>query len=160
MFIGGGQENGRRAGTESVHQIVGIGTAAELVKDFSAIEKVFELRRKLENNILQNIPNATLNGTNDDNFRLPNTSSISFENTNGESILAKLNNLGVCVSTGSACNAENHTASPVLQALEIPYTRAMGAIRFSLGRYNTESEVDFVLENLPKIITELNQINL
>ena len=160
MFIGGGQENGRRAGTESVHQIAGIGTAAELVKDFSAIEKVFELCRKLENNILQNIPNATLNGTNDDNFRLPNTSSISFENTNGESILAKLNNLGVCVSTGSACNAENHTASPVLQALEIPYTRAMGAIRFSLGRYNTESEVDFVLEYLPGIIMELNQINL
>ena len=160
MFIGGGQENGRRAGTEAIHQIVGIGKAAEVVKDFSAIEKVLKLRRKLENNILQNIPNATLNGTNDDNFRLPNTSNISFENTNGESILAKLNNLGVCVSTGSACNSENHTASPVLQALEIPYTRAMGAIRFSLGRYNTESEVDFVLENLPKIITGLNQINL
>jgi cysteine desulfurase len=159
FLIGGGQENSRRAGTEAVHQIVGIGKAAELVKDFSALEKVLNLRHKLENQILQNIPNATLNGTNDDNFRLPNTSSISFENTNGESILAKLNNLDVCVSTGSACNSENHTASPVLQALEIPYTRAMGAIRFSLGRYNTESEVDFVLENLPKIIGKLREIS-
>ena len=160
FLIGGGQENSRRAGTESLHQIVAIGKAAEITKDFSAVGKVSQLRFKLENGILQNIPNATLNGTNDDNFRLPNTSSISFENTNGESILAKLDNLGVCVSTGSACNSENHTASPVLQALEIPYTRAMGAIRFSLGRYNTESEVDFVLERLPEIIADLNSLAL
>ncbi|MGI9034650.1 MAG: cysteine desulfurase family protein [Pyrinomonadaceae bacterium] len=158
MFIGGGQENGKRAGTESLHQISGIGAAAELVKDFSAMENVGKLRDKLEDFILQNIPNAELNGASDRTKRLPNMSSISFSNTNGETILAKLNDLEICVSTGSACNAENHEASPVLQAMNIPYRDAMGAIRFSLGRYNTEREVDFVIEKLPKIIEELRSI--
>ncbi|MGI9056764.1 MAG: cysteine desulfurase family protein [Pyrinomonadaceae bacterium] len=155
LAIGGGQENGRRAGTEAVHQIVALGAAAELVKDFSAMEKVKNLRDKLETEILDKIPNSRLNGTRDSDKRLPNTTNISFENLNGEAILARLNDLGVFVSTGSACNAENHTASPVLQAMDIPFSQAMGAIRFSLGRYNTEAEVDFVLENLPKIIDNL-----
>ncbi len=70
------------------------------------------------------------------------------------------NDLGVCVSTGSACNAETHTASPVLQSMNIPYSQAMGAIRFSLGRFNTEAEVDFVLEILPKIISQLQEMSL
>jgi len=78
---------------------------------------------------------------------------------NGEAILAKLNDLGVYVSTGSACNSENHTASAVLQAMDVPYSKAMGAIRFSLGRYNTEDEVDFVLNELPKIIQELGSLS-
>ena len=158
LFIGGGQENARRAGTEAVHQIVALGKAAQLAKDFSAMEKVRALRDKLEDGILQNIPNASLNGTSDRNSRLPNTSSISFENTNGEAILARLNDLEICVSTGSACNSETHTASAVLQALDVPYSKAMGAIRFSLGRYNTEAEVDFVLQTLPEIIQDLNAI--
>lgn len=160
FFTGGGQENAKRAGTEAIHQITGLGQAAHLVKDFSSMEAVRVLRDKLEDEILQNIPNASLNGTSDRTKRLPNTSSISFENTNGESILAKLNDLGVCVSTGSACNSENHTASAVLQAMNIPYSKAMGAIRFSLGRYNTKEEVDFVLENLPKIIDGLQKMSL
>lgn len=154
-FIGGGQENSRRAGTEAVHQIVGLGKAAQLATDFSAMEKVRALRDKLEDGILQKVPNASLNGTAERALRLPNTSSISFENTNGEAILAKLNDLEICVSTGSACNSETHAASAVLQALNVPYSKAMGAIRFSLGRYNTEAEVDFVLQTLPKIISEL-----
>jgi cysteine desulfurase len=158
--IGGGQENGRRAGTEAVHQIAGIGAAAELVRDFTAMETVRNLRDKLEDSILSKIPNAALNGTSDRSKRLPNTSSISFPNINGETILAKLNDVGVCVSTGSACNAETHSASPVLQALNIPYQTAMGAIRFSLGRYNTDEEVDFVIENLPKIISDLEEFSL
>lgn len=157
--IGGGQEDGRRAGTESVHQIAGIGAAAEIVGDFSAMDKVRLLRDKLENEILKRIPNSRLNGTNDRSKRLPNTSSISFPNINGEMILAKLNDLGVCVSTGSACNAAIQTASPVLQALNIPYQTAMGAIRFSLGRYNTVEEVDFVIENLPRIIAEIQKFS-
>ena len=78
---------------------------------------------------------------------------------NGEAILAKLSDAGICVSTGSACNAENHTASAVLQAMNIPYADAMGAIRFSLGRYNTEAEVDFVLEILPKIVGDLREMS-
>ncbi len=158
-FTGGGQESARRAGTEAVHQIAGLGAAATLVHDFSAMEKVFDLRNKLENEILQKIPNSRLNGTADYARRLPNTSSISFENTNGEAILARLDALGVSVSTGSACSAENHTASAVLEAMNVPYSEAMGAIRFSLGRYNTEAEVDFVLENLPEIVRQLSSIS-
>lgn len=160
ICVGGGQENGRRAGTEAVHQIAAISAAANFVKDFSAIKKIRVLRDRLENEILQKIPNSRLNGTSDANFRLPNTSSISFENLNGEAILAKLNDAGICVSTGSACSSDAHTASPVLQAMEIPYSRAMGAIRFSLGRFNTNAEVDFVLEILPKIIEDLRQMSL
>lgn len=156
FFIGGGQENSRRAGTEAVHQIAALGKAAELSQDFLAMKRVFELRNKLENEILQKIPNSRLNGTANKEFRLPNTSNISFENTNGEAILARLNDLEVCVSTGSACNAENHVASAVLQAMNVPYSSAMGAIRFSLGRFNTEAEVKYILQVLPQIIRELN----
>jgi cysteine desulfurase len=160
FFIGGGQESSRRAGTEAVHQIAGLGKAAELAKDFSAMDKVFALRNKLENEILQKISASSLNGTADYEKRLPNTSNISFPDLNGEAILARLNDLEICVSTGSACNSETHTASPVMQAMNIPYSDAMGAIRFSLGRYNTEAEVDFVLENLPKIIGNLQNLSL
>ncbi len=156
LYIGGGQENGRRAGTEAVHQMIALGAAANFVGDLSAMEAVKKLRNKLEDEILNKIPNSRLNGTSDKTNRLPNTSSISFENINGEAILAKLSDAGIYVSTGSACNAQMHTASTVLQAMDIPYSHAMGAIRFSLGRYNTEKEVDFVLEMLPQIIEELS----
>ncbi len=158
FLIGGGQERDRRAGTEAVHQIAGIGAAAKFVSDLSEMERVRALRDRLENEILKKIPNSRLNGTADSEKRLPNTSSVSFENTNGEVILARLNDLGVCVSTGSACNSADHTASPVLQAINVPYSQAMGAIRFSLGRYNTEEEVDFVLEKLPGIVEELRKM--
>jgi cysteine desulfurase len=155
MYAGGGQEMGRRPGTEAVHQIVGMGAAAEFVKDMVPMERVRTLRERLESKILDACPNSRINGTADPSHRLPNTSSISFENTNGEMILARLADLGVCVSTGSACNSDDHTASPVLQAMNIPYSRAMGAIRFSLGRFNTEEEIDFVIEHLPGIVAEL-----
>ena len=158
FFIGGGQERGRRAGTEAVHQIAGIGAAAKLANDMSKMERVRELRDRLENEILNETPNSRLNGTRDAHMRLPNTSNISFENTNGEAILARLNDIGVCVSTGSACNSESHTASPVLQAMNIPYLAAMGSIRFSLGRYNTEEEVDFVLKELPSVVADLRKL--
>lgn len=159
FLIGGGQETGKRAGTEAVHQIAGIGAAARLVSDLSEMDRVRALRDRLENEILKKIPNSRLNGTPDPAKRLPNTSNISFENTNGEAILARLNDLGVCASTGSACNSDDHTASPVLQAMSIPYSQAMGAIRFSLGRYNTDEEVDLVLERLPEIVEELRHIS-
>lgn len=158
FLIGGGQERGRRAGTEAVHQIAGIGAAAKLANDMSKMERVRELRDRLENEILNETPNSRLNGTRDAHMRLPNTSNISFENTNGEAILARLNDIGVCVSTGSACNSESHTASPVLQAMNIPYLAAMGSIRFSLGRYNTEEEVDFVLKELPSVVADLRKL--
>ena len=98
FLIGGGQENGRRAGTEAVHQIAALGRAAQLAVDLSAMESVRALRDKLEDGILATIPNASVNGTADRNARLPNTSSISFENTNGEAILARLSDAGVLVS--------------------------------------------------------------
>ena len=157
-LTGGGQESGRRAGTEAVHQIVGIGAAAELASDLSPMDRVRELRDTLENRILGSVANTRLNGTADIDKRLPNTSNISFENTNGEVILAMLDDIGVCVSTGSACNAQGHVASPVLAAMNVPYSSAMGSIRFSLSRYNTRKEVDQVLERLPRIVADLRSI--
>jgi cysteine desulfurase len=154
-LIGGGQERGRRAGTEAVHQIAGMGAAAEFVSDLSTMEKVRQLRDRLENEILDKIPNSRLNGTSDPAKRLPNTSSISFENTNGEMILHRLDQAGICVSSGSACNAADHTASPVLAAMNVPYSWATGSIRFSVGRFNTVEEVDTVLGVLPKTIAEI-----
>ena len=156
-FTGGGQERGRRAGTEAVHQIAGIGAAAEFVKNMSPIDKIRVMRDRLENEILNKIPNSRLNGTNDPLKRLPNTSNISFENTNGEAILAKLDALGICVSTGSACNSQDHTASAVLQAMNVPYRSAMGSIRFSLGRFNTSDEVEYVIAVLPEIVNNLRK---
>jgi cysteine desulfurase len=156
--IGGGQENARRAGTEAVHQIAGLGAAAKYVRDLSSMEQVREFRDKLEKAILQTIPNSYVNGTCDPNNRLPNTSNISFENTNGEMILSRLDDEGICVSTGSACHAADHSASPVLQAMNVPYSRAMGSIRFSLGRQNTDGEIDQVIEVLPDMIRELRRV--
>jgi len=153
LAIGGGQENGRRAGTEAVHQIVGLGAAAEFVKDMQPMERVRELRDRLETFILQNIPHTRLNGHADN--RLPNTSNISFENTNGEMILARLDTLGICVSTGSACNAHDHRSSAILKAMNVPYSFAMGSIRFSLGRFNTLAEVEHVTASVSSIVADL-----
>jgi len=155
LLTGGGQESGRRAGTEAVHQIAGIGAAAKLVSDRTPMEDVRQLRDRLEQGILNSISASRLNGTEDMNKRLPNTSNISFENTNGEMILSRLNDVGICVSTGSACNAADHKASAVLTAMNVPYSFAMGSIRFSLGRRSTQDEVDLVLEKLPDVIDEI-----
>lgn len=154
-LIGGGQEGGRRAGTEASHQIAGLGAAADLAKDLSSAEQIRTLRNRLERGILSSIPNAVVNGGGN---RLPNTTNISFENTNGEMILHALDAIGVCVSTGSACNDAGHKASGTLQAMNIPYSRTMGAIRFSLGRYNTEADVEFVLTKLPGIVKKLHAL--
>jgi cysteine desulfurase len=155
MMIGGGQEAGKRAGTEAVHQIVGMGAAARFVADVAPMTEVERLRDKLERAILGTIPNTSVNGTQSPEHRLPNTSYISFENINGEMLLSALDDQGICVSTGSACNSETKTASPVLAAMNIPYSQAMGSIRFSLGRSNTEAEVDRVLEPLPELVSKL-----
>ncbi len=157
FFTGGGQEKNRRAGTEAIAQIAGFGAAGELAKNFDGHEKIKKLRDKLENTILEKIPHTKLNG--DKENRLPNTSNISFLGCEGEAILAHLDRHGVCVSTGSACNSETHEASPGLKAMNVPYSEAMGAVRFSLGKYNTETEVDLVLEILPPIIEKLREIS-
>jgi cysteine desulfurase len=159
FIIGGGQESGRRAGTEAVPYVVALGSACELAQRSDAHALIRRLRDKLEDTILDSIPNARLNGTSDRAERLPNTSNISFEYVEGENILAQLDAARICVSTGSACNAGTHEASAVLRAMNVPYTAARGSIRFSLGRYNTESEIDYTLEVLPGVIKRLAEMS-
>lgn len=159
FLIGGGQERGRRAGTEAVPYIVALGAACELAVDDDCHETIRSLRDKLEDTILRTFANARLNGASDRTKRLPNTANISFSYLEGESILAHLDEAGIFVSTGSACNAESHVSSAVLRAMNIPYTAAQGSIRFSLGRYNTESEIDYTLEQLRSVIPRLIELS-
>jgi len=154
FIIGGGQENGRRSGTEAVPNIVALGRACQLAKEFSGHEQIRALRDRLEDEILNGFPRAHLNGAADRTKRLPNTSNVSFEGLDGPAILAKLDQAGVCVSTGSACNAESRQTSGVLRAMKVPYEVARGAIRFSLGRYNTEEDVDYALKALANILND------
>jgi len=155
FIIGGGQERGRRAGTEAVPNIVALGRACELAKDFAGHDQILALRDRLEDEIFAKIPNARLNGAPDREKRLPNTSNISFEFVEGENVVAMLDQAGICVSTGSACSSDSHEASPVLRAMNIPYTAARGSIRFSLSRYTTAADVDQTLSALPAIIGRL-----
>jgi cysteine desulfurase len=159
FIIGGAQESGRRAGTSAVPNIVGLGAACELARASDDHEKIETLRNKLEDQILKTIPNARLNGAADRAKRLPNTSSISFEYVEGENILVHLDNAGVCVSTGSACHSTTKQSSPTLRAMNVPYSAAQGSIRFSLGRYNTEEEIDYTLGVLPEIINRLVEMS-
>ena len=152
FIIGGGQENGRRSGTEAVPNIVALGRACLLAKEFSGHDQIRALRDRLEDQILTGFPKAHLNGAADRTKRLPNTSNVSFEGLDGPTILAKLDRAGVCVSTGSACNAESRKTSGVLRAMKVPYEVARGAIRFSLGRYNTRGEIDHTLKALAEIL--------
>ena len=155
FIIGGGQEQGRRSGTEAVPNIVGLGRACQLAAEFTGHKRIRALRDRLEDEILAKFPNARLNGTTDRAKRLPNTSNISFANLEGPEIVALLDEAGVCVSTGSACNSESYEASAVLRAMNVPEVAALGSIRFSLGRYNTSGDIDFTLSVLAKIIERL-----
>lgn len=155
FIIGGAQEQGRRAGTSAVPNIVALGAACELAGVADEHEKIERLRNKLEDEILKRIPNARLNGIPDRAKRLPNTANISFEYIEGENILLHLDQTGICVSTGSACHSTTKISSPTLRAMNVPYTAAQGSIRFSLGRYNTDAEIDRTLEVLPVIIQKL-----
>jgi cysteine desulfurase len=159
FIIGGHQEEGRRGGTENVASIVGLGKACEMAGGNLAEEnnKVRGLRDKLEKGLLENVPNSILNGHPVE--RLPNTSNISFEYVEGESILLHLDRYGICASSGSACTSGSLEPSHVLRAMGIPFTAAHGSIRFSLSIYNTEDEVDYILEKLPPIISELREMS-
>jgi len=159
FIIGGGQERGRRAGTSAVPSIVGLGAACELARTFDEHERLETLRNKLEDEILGTIPNARLNGTTDRAKRLPNTANISFEYVEGENILVHLDHAGICVSTGSACHSTTKESSPTLRAMNVPYSASQGSIRFSLGRYNTEAEIDQTLRVLPEIIGKLVEMS-
>ena len=157
-LIGGGQEKGLRSGTSAVPNIAALGAACELVMKDNH-DEVLRLRNKLEDTILETIPNAHLNGTRDKSKRLPNTANISFEGIEGESIMAHLDQRGIYVSTGSACHSDTHESSPTLKAMNVPYKIAMGSIRFSLGRFNTEEEVDETLKVLPEIVGQLYEMS-
>ena len=159
FMLGGHQEAGRRAGTENVPGIVGMGKACELAADNFEAEnnKVKYLRDKLEAAILVECPDCRLNG--DPENRLPNTTNISFEYIEGEAILLMLDKYGICASSGSACTSGSLEPSHVLRAMGVPFTAAHGSIRFSLSRYNTEEEVDFTIEKLPPIINQLRELS-
>ncbi|HET8781002.1 MAG TPA: cysteine desulfurase NifS [Pyrinomonadaceae bacterium] len=153
FIVGGAQEQGRRAGTSAVPNIVGLGAACKLAHEDDDHSRIRTLRDRLENGILENIPNARRNG--DPENRLPNTANISFEYVDGQNILLHLDELGICVSTGSACHSTTHESSPTLHAMNVPYTAAQGSIRFSLGRYNTEEDIETTLRVLPEVIEKL-----
>ena len=158
-MLGGHQENGRRGGTENVPYIVGLGKACELAAANMEAERrlVTRLRDKLEGGLLATCPDASVNG--DRAHRLPNTTNMSFEYIEGESIIFDMNDLGICASTGSACAAGSLEPSHVIRAMGVPFTAVHGSIRFSLSRYNTEAEVDFVLEHMPKIVRRLRDLS-
>ncbi len=159
FMLGGHQEAGRRAGTENVPGIVGLGKACELATDKFDEEnnKVKYLRDKLESHILAECPDCRLNG--DPDNRLPNTCNISFEYIEGEAILLMLDKYGICASSGSACTSGSLEPSHVLRAMGVPFTAAHGSIRFSLSRYSTEQEVDYTAEKLPAIINQLRELS-
>jgi cysteine desulfurase len=159
FLIGGHQEAGRRGGTENTAAIIGMGKAAEFVAAHMEDEntRVKALRNRLESELLERIPNAVVNG--DREKRLPNTSNIAFEYVEGEAILLMMDSHGICASSGSACTSGSLEPSHVLRAMGVPYTSAHGSIRFSLSVYNTEEEIDFVVETLPPIIERLRTMS-
>jgi cysteine desulfurase len=159
FLIGGHQEHGRRGGTENVASIIGLGKACELARNHLTKDmvRVQQLRDKLESGLLEKIPNAIVNG--DRENRLPNTTSIAFEYVEGESILLMLNEYGICASSGSACTSGSLEPSHVLRAMGVPFTAAHGSIRFSLSTYNTEEEIDFIIEKMPPIIERLRSMS-
>lgn len=159
FIFGGHQEHGRRAGTENVASIVALGVAAELAQKHIENEQtqVKKLRNYLESEIIKKIPATRVNG--DLENRLPNTASISFDYIEGEAILLMLDQYGICASSGSACTTGSLEPSHVLRAMGLPYTSAHGTIRFSLSRYTTQEEIDFVLEKLPEIIETLRKVS-
>jgi len=156
---GGHQEAGRRAGTENVPGIIGLGKACELAAKAINEEnsKVKELRDRLERRILAECPDCRLNG--DKENRLPNTTNISFEYIEGEAILLLLDKYGICASSGSACTSGSLEPSHVLRAMGVPFTAAHGSIRFSLSRYNTREEIDFVADKMQEVVTTLRKLS-
>ncbi len=159
IIHGGHHEKNRRAGTENVAGIVGFGKAAELaLKNMpQETEYIRGLRDRLENGILESIKHTYLNGHPDK--RLCNTSNISFEFLEGESIILNLDMEGVAVSTGSACTSGSLEPSHVLTAMGIDPVRTQGSLRFSLGKDNTEDDIDFVVKILPPIIDKLRKMS-
>ena len=159
FMLGGHQERSRRAGTENVPYIIGLAKACELARLGMAKEAVqlTAMRDKLEAGILAKCPNVRVNG--DTANRLPNTLNVSFEYIEGEAIAYHLSDLGICISTGSACASGSLDPSHVIRAMGVPFTAVHGSVRFSLSRYNTMDEVDYVLDKLPPVIKNLRELS-
>ena len=159
FMIGGHQERGRRAGTENVPYIIGLGKAFELASANLEDEntRVRGLRDRLQEGLLKSIPKSFINGV--ETERLPNTLSISFEAIEGESILLKMSALGIAASSGSACTSGSLEPSHVLRSMGVPFTCAHGTVRFSLSYFNTDEDVDYILEHLPRIVAQLREIS-
>jgi cysteine desulfurase len=159
FLIGGHQEGGRRGGTENVASIIGLGKASEMaLADLNQMStRIKKMRDKLENALVNTVPNTMING--DKKQRLPNTTSIGFEFVEGEAILLMMDEFGICASSGSACTSGSLEPSHVLRAMGVPFTAAHGSIRFSLSTYNTEGEIDFIIEKVPPIIKRLRELS-
>jgi len=159
FMVGGHQERSRRAGTEATASIIALGKACEVAANFMDDEntRVLAMRDRLQRELLAAIPNARINGGGAE--RLPNTVSIAFEFVEGEAILLLLSEKGICASSGSACTSGSLEPSHVLRAMGVPFTCAHGSIRFSLSRFNTEEEVDYIIRELPPIIRRLREIS-
>ena len=157
FIIGGGQEQGRRSGTEAVPNVVALGSASALAKEFDGHERLRSLRNRMERNIQESIAATKINGATHPGKRLPNTTNISFAGVLGPDLVAALDGAGICVSTGSACHADSADVSPVLAAMKVPRSFALGSIRISLGRYNTEEDVETLLNALPETVERLRQ---
>ncbi len=159
FMAGGHQEGGHRGGTENVASIIGLGKACELAGERMEEEntRVKAMRDRLEEGLLASIPKSMLNGSKEN--RLPNTTNISFEYIEGEAILLHMNLYNICASSGSACTSGSLEPSHVLRAMGVPLTAAHGSVRFSLSTYNTEEEIDYVLEKMPGIIATLRELS-
>jgi len=159
LILGGHQERGRRAGTENVPYIVGLGVACNLAGKRLSEEntRVKALRDRLEQGVLATCPGARVNG--DPKSRLPNTTNISFDFIEGEAILLMLDDHGICASTGSACASGSLEPSHVLRAMNVAGVSVHGSIRFSLSTYNTDEDVDAVLTELPKVVKRLRELS-
>jgi cysteine desulfurase len=159
LMIGGHQEEGRRSGTENTASIIGLGKACELAGQHLDTDnvRITQLLDRLEVGLQERIPNIRINGGRA--RRLPNTSNISFQFVESEGILVLMDQLGICASSGSACTSGSTQPSHVLRSMGIPYSMARGAIRFSLSIYNTDEDIDLVIERLPPIIGRLREMS-
>jgi len=159
LIVGGGQENGRRGGTENVASIVGLGKAAERATEYLPQEQtqVRAMRDRFEKAILQSVNGASVNGARA--ARLPNTTSFLFEGIESPAALLLLDRHHICCSAGSACRTGSQEASHVLRAMNSSSDGARRSLRFSLGRYNSESQIDRAVEIVPKVVEKLRQLS-
>ena len=159
VLTGGHHEHNLRAGTENIPGIVGLAEALSIAtrNQSATVQTLSNLRDRFESTILRKIDGVQINGANAP--RVPNTSNMSFQFIEGESILLHLDLKGICASSGSACSTESPEPSHVLLAMGVPAHTAQGAIRFSLGKDNTSDEIDYVIETLLEITNKLRKIS-